>query len=219
MIRALIVVDVPFYREGVQALLLNSGEVHVVGAIASTCDVATAAAGTQVVLLDIAASHAREVLARIRQLASAPKVIALAVSETPQDVLSWAEAGVSGYVSRTATSSDLIRTLRDVLRDELHCSPQIAATLMHRLATLAAAAQPARTALDALTERERDVLSLLAEGLPNKVIAARLRIQPATAKNHVHNILHKLDLRGRSQAAVVLSRERSGGPESPAAQI
>lgn len=219
MIRALIVVDVPFYREGLQALLSQSGEVEVVGAVSAARDAEAIVATslTHVVLLDIGAAEAREVLARLRQQKSAPKVVALAVSETPQDVLSWAEAGVAGYVARTASSSDLIRTLKDVVRDELRCSPQIAAILMRRLAVLAAAAvQPAKTALHTLTEREREVLALLADGLPNKVIAARLRIQPATAKNHVHNILHKLDLHGRVEAASVLTRERSqtAGPST-----
>ena len=66
-----------------------------------------------------------------------------------------------------------------------------------------------------LTGREQEVLELLADGLPNKVIAARLRIQPATAKNHVHNILHKLDLSGRVEADTVLNRERPQSSRPP----
>jgi two-component system, NarL family, nitrate/nitrite response regulator NarL len=131
------------------------------------------------------------------------------VTETPQDVTRWVEAGVAGYVPRTASSDDLVRALQDVLRDEVRCPPQIAATLMRRLAALAASAQPAQSSLAVLTDREQEVLALLADGLPNKAIAARLQIQPATAKNHVHNILHKLELRGRVQAASVLNRGRS----------
>jgi len=98
-----------------------------------------------------------------------------------------------------------------VVRDEVRCSPQIVATLMRRLAALAASAQASRSSLGVLTEREQEVLELLADGLPNKLIAARLQIQPATAKNHVHNILHKLELSGRVEAASVLNRERTRG--------
>src|SRR5688500_8829912 len=149
------------------------------------------------------------VLDRLLRMSNAPRIVALAVAETPQDVTRWVEAGVAGYVPRTATSGELIRALNDVVRDEVRCPPQIAATLIRRLAVLAASAQTAAAPLQALTGREQEVLALLADGLPNKVIAARLSIQPATAKNHVHNILHKLELSGRVEAASVMHRERS----------
>ena len=166
-------------------------------------------AAPHVVLLDIGAMEVDVMLDRLLRMANAPRIVALAVAETPQDVTRWVEAGVAGYVPRTATSGELIRALNDVVRDEVRCPPQIAATLMRRLAALAANAQSAATPLQALTGREQEVLALLADGLPNKVIAARLRIQPATAKNHVHTILHKLELSGRVEAASVLNRERS----------
>jgi len=210
MIRVLVVVDIPFYREGLQELLARSGEIEVVGAVSGAAEVENAArAGIpHVVLLDIGAPEVDVVLDHLLRMPNAPRIVALAVAETPQDVTRWVEAGVASYVPRTASSDDLIRTLKDVVRDEVCCPPQIAARLMRRLAALAASAQPSSTALAALTGREQEVLELLADGLPNKVIAARLRIQPATAKNHVHNILHKLDLHGRVEAASVLNRER-----------
>lgn len=209
MIRVLVVVDIPFYREGLQELLARSGVIEVVGAV-SGADEAENAARTSiphVVLLDIDAPEVDALLNRLLRMPNAPRIVALAVKETPQDVIRWAEAGVAGYVPRTASSDDLIRALKDVVRDEVSCPPQIAATLMRRLAALAAA-QPSPTALTVLTGREQEVLELLADGLPNKVIAARLRIQPATAKNHVHNILQKLELHGRVEAASILNRER-----------
>lgn len=211
MIRVLVAVHIPFYREGLQELLARSDEIEVVGAVSGAEEVenATRASTPHVVLLDIGAPDVDGVLDRLLQMPFAPRVVALAVAETPQDVTRWAEAGVAGYVPRTASSEDLIQALKDVVRDEVRCPPRIAATLMRRLATLAASAQPSPTALAVLTDREQEVLALLADGLPNKVIAARLQIQPATAKNHVHNILHKLDLHGRVEAASVLNRERS----------
>jgi two-component system nitrate/nitrite response regulator NarL len=221
MIRVLVVADVPFYREGLQELLARSGGIEVVGAVSGAEQVESAArsAAPHVVLLDIGAIEVDVVLDRLLRMPNAPKIVALAVAETPQDVTRWVEAGVAGYVSRTATSGELIRALNDVVRDEVRCPPQIAATLMRRLAALAASAQSAATPLQALTGREQEVLALLADGLPNKVIAARLRIQPATAKNHVHNILHKLDLSGRVEAATVLNRERSRQPRPADTQV
>ena len=217
MIRVLVVVDIRFYREGLLELLCRSGEVEVVGAVSGAEQVVSTALASvpHVVLLDIGAPEVDVVLERLLRMPNAPRIVALAVAETPQDVTRWVEAGVSGYVPRTASIDDLIRALKDVVRDEVRCPPQIAARLMRRLAVLAASAQPASTALAALTGREQEVLELLADGLPNKVIAARLRIQPATAKNHVHNILHKLDLHGRVEAASVLNRERPQANRPP----
>jgi DNA-binding NarL/FixJ family response regulator len=217
MIRVLVVVDIPFYREGLRELLARSGEIEVVGAVSGADEVESAARASlpHVVLLDIGATEAEVVLERLLRMPDPPRIVALAVAETPQDVTRWAEAGVAGYVPRTASSADLIRALKDVVRDEVRCPPQIAATLMRRLAALAASAQPLPTALAMLTGREQEVLELLADGLPNKFSAARLRIQPATAKNHVHNILHKLDLSGRVEAATVLNRERPQSSRPP----
>jgi two-component system, NarL family, nitrate/nitrite response regulator NarL len=211
MIRVLVVMDIPFYREGLRELLARSDGIEVVGAVSGVEEVekATRAGMPHVVLLDIGALDVDMMLERLPQMPVAPRIVALAVAETPQDVTRWAEAGVAGYVPRTASSEDLIQALKDVVRDEVRCPPRIAATLMRRLATLAASAQPAPTTRAVLTDREQEVLALLADGLPNKVIAARLQIQPATAKNHVHNILHKLELHGRVEAAAVLNRERS----------
>lgn len=221
MIRVLVVVDIPFYREGLQQLLARSDDVEVVGAVSGVQEAedAVRASTPDVVLLDIGAPEACVTLARLLRLQSIPRVVALAVTETPHDVVKWVEAGVAGYVPRTASVGDLIRALKDVVRDEVRCPPQIAATLMSRLAALAASAQPSPRTVAALTRREQEVLALLADGLPNKVIAARLRIQPATAKNHVHNILHKLDLRGRVEAASILNQERRPPSRPPSERL
>lgn len=221
MIRVLVVVDIPFYREGLQELLARSGDIEVVGAVSGAEDAVSAARDSipHVVLLDIGASEVNVMLDRLLRLPNSPKIVALAVTETPQDITWWAEAGVAGYVPRTASSGELIRALKDVVRDEVRCPPQIAAKLIRRLAALAASAQPTPTALSVLTGREQEVLALLADGLQNKVIAARLRIQPATAKNHVHNILHKLDLHGRVEAASVLNRERPQPSRPPNGRV
>lgn len=207
MIRALIVLDVTFYREGLEELLSRSGHA-VVTAVSGAADAEKALIETSpdVVLLDISAPDARETLLRLRARAQSVKVVALATNENPQSVLEWIEAGVAGYVPRTASSGELIHILRDVARDELHCSPQITSLLVRRLASLAAA-QRRPQSVNVLTAREREVLDLLANGLPNKVIAARLGIASATAKNHVHNILEKLGIRGRIEAAAIVHRD------------
>jgi DNA-binding NarL/FixJ family response regulator len=209
MIRILLVVDVLFYREGLEELLARSGAVEVLGAVSCANDADDLARRTQpdVVLLDIGSPDAREALARVQCIEPKPRVVALAVAETPQGVLEWIEAGVAGYVPRNASLGDLLRVLEGVVRDETYCPPHITATMIRRLAALAATTRATGVDLDALTAREQEILSLVAQGLSNKAIAVRLGIASATAKNHVHNILDKLNLRRRVEAASVLHRQ------------
>jgi DNA-binding NarL/FixJ family response regulator len=202
MIRVLIVVDIPFYRDGLAALLSQSADVVVTGSVA---DASSAVAMVMrdkpdVVLLGIKAADARSLCA----LKEAPPVVALAVAETPESVLEWAGIGAIGYVSRSAGLADLLQCLQSAARGETYCSPRIMSLVLHRFA-----ADVGRTAVLAdrgedLTNREREILDLVGHGLSNKVIAARLHISHATAKNHVHNILDKLQLRSRAEVAAYL---------------
>jgi two-component system nitrate/nitrite response regulator NarL len=107
-------------------------------------------------------------------------------------------------VTQDASLDDLAGTIRGVLRGELRCPPRIAATLFKRVAALAAPGRPALATV--LTAREREVLAVLDEGLSNKQIAARLCIEIATVKNHVHHILEKLQVASRSEATAYARR-------------
>jgi DNA-binding NarL/FixJ family response regulator len=137
--------------------------------------------------------------------ASAPgiPIIALALTETEQTVLTWAEAGVTSYVPRSASIVDLIGTVRLAVRGEQSCSTKIAGAMLRRLRQLAMIASQHRSPFtDArLTRREREIAGMIADGLSNKLIARKLNIGVATAKCHVHNILEKLKLHRRSDVA------------------
>jgi two-component system, NarL family, nitrate/nitrite response regulator NarL len=215
MIRALIVIDVAFYREGLRDLLMRSGQVLVVGVASSADDAEPIARDMHpdVVLLDASIRDAREALYRLRAIQPEPKLIVLAISETPENVLEWAESGVAGYVRRDASLDDLLRVLKGAVADELYCSPRIAAMMLRRIASAAARTQP-RVSLGNLSPREHQVLSLVARGLSNKAIASELGIANATAKNHVHNILDKLELRRRADAASLVQRRGTLDPRS-----
>lgn len=206
--RTLLVIDVPFYRQGLEALLRTSSGIEVIDRIATTMDAPVIAAHEHpdLVLLDIGADQARTTVRCLRELMPAPKIVALALDETPECILEWAEAGISGYVPRQATLADLLEVLRGVHRGETHCSPRVMSMVFHRLATLSSRYEP-RTRMIDLTTREREIVHLLASGVSNKVIAARLGISHATAKNHVHHILDKLQLRSRGEVAPLIRTE------------
>jgi DNA-binding NarL/FixJ family response regulator len=206
VIKTLLVVEVLFYREGLAELLGKSGIVEVV---AAANDVETAerfarSVRPQVALIDVSMADAAEAIQRIRVLPSPPKFVALAINTSSDAVLRWAELGAAAFVPRNATLEDLLHIILGVAQDELYCSPAIAAKLLGHVAQLASTAHREVNAMVDLSQREREVLSLLARGMPNKAIANALAISNATAKNHVHNILEKLRLHRRSEVAALL---------------
>jgi len=137
------------------------------------------------------------------------KVVALGVPEVEPHILACAEAGVTAYVPREGSLDDLVATLKGVAVGEMRCSPRIAASLFRRVATLALE-RHAERATGRLTVRETEILKLVDEGLTNKEIARRLYIELPTVKNHMHNILEKLQLRSRREAAAWMRRCAEG---------
>jgi DNA-binding NarL/FixJ family response regulator len=130
-------------------------------------------------------------------------VVALGLLDSEAEVLAAAESGASGFVLRDACLDELIDCLETVARGDLRCSPSIAGALLRRLGTLASE-RPRSDPVRDITWREREVLGLVEQGLSNKDIAGRLSIEVTTVKNHIHNILEKLGVRRRSDAAATL---------------
>jgi DNA-binding NarL/FixJ family response regulator len=214
LLRVLLVVDVPFYREGLQRLLAQDDAIEVVGAV--TTDEARCAAmrdAPSLVLLDISPPGARQCLERLREVSPPPRVVALAVDEARDSVVSWLEAGIAGYVSKHSTSTELIHALHTAARGEWACSQLVMSQIMKRLSTLDA--RSAAMIPIALTARERQILELVAQGMSNKRVAITLSISHATAKNHVHHILEKLQLRNRTEVAAYLRGVPPSQPPSP----
>lgn len=137
------------------------------------------------------------------------KVIILGMIDLTDEIMQCIEAGAAGYVLKEASFDSLVETIRSVSRGESFCSPQMTASLFSRIAELASEKMPKISASSIkLTTRELDVIHLIAEGLPNKEIANQLFIETQTVKNHVHNILDKLQLKNRLEA-VQYARERN----------
>ena len=203
-LRVLIVSDVKFFRDGLAEVL--SQHADVVAATAEDPEMAlaqTLATNPAAILLDVALPSALAAVASIAASATGIPIIALALTETEQTVLTWAEAGVTSYVPRSASIVDLIGTVRLAVHGEQSCSTKIAGAMLRRLRQLAMIASQHRSPFtDArLTRREREIAGMIADGLSNKLIARKLNIGVATAKCHVHNILEKLKLHRRSDVA------------------
>lgn len=203
-ITVMIVGDVRLYRDGIAASLVHRDDLFTVSYSATGCADAAArlaSVAPQIVILDMSSRDSLDFV-RVAS-ATTTRVIAFAVEETEADVLRCAEAGAAGYVPRSASSEDLLQTILSVSRGELRCSPRIAASLFKALR-----AQPPRPETDRLTvlltARERQIAPLLDRGMSNKEIAAALQIEVATVKNHVHNLLEKLQVASRGEAAARL---------------
>ncbi|EJN07224.1 response regulator containing a CheY-like receiver domain and an HTH DNA-binding domain [Bradyrhizobium sp. YR681] len=215
-IRLFILSDVHLLREGLVSCLARQECLHIAGhGDLATLPEQIVDSGPEVLLVDIATSRGLQQSATCRALSPALKIVAIAVAEVEQDILACAEAGVSGFVLRDGSISDVIAAIHNAMRDELVCSPRVAAALFGRLATLSArtvAREPA-AGVDTLTPREHEIIRFVGEGLSNKEIARVLRIRNSTVKNHMHNVLSKLQIRRRGEISKHL---HPAGPASSA---
>lgn len=201
----LIVCEVRLYRDGLRRSLDQRPATAVVGTAATFAEAIAQVEGLcpEVVLLDMGMSGSTQLIAALLERAPLVKVVALGVAEEPQAVLECVEAGAAAYVTRDASLEDLAAALEAAGRGEVLCSPEIAGWLFRRVAALAGE-RPPQAEVAALTQREREILALIEQGLSNKEIARRLRVKLATVKNHVHNILDKLGVSGRGAAAALV---------------
>lgn len=201
MIRAMIVAEVRLYRDGLARILGAEDDMEVVGVAACWPDVLPLVRKIQpdLILLDLEIGEGRVAVAALRAAAPAVQIVAISIGNAEHDVISWAEVGVDGFVTRDDSLVRLTHVLRSVARGEMPCSPRMAATLLRRVGVLAATANgPGRAT--GLTTRELEVVELIERGLSNKEIGTELNIEVATVKNHVHNILEKLQVSRRSDA-------------------
>ena len=199
LVQAFIVADVRVHRDGLQELLEREACVDVIGAAATVPESITEIThlAPDVVLLDVAGEDRVAAITALVHAIPGVKVIACAVPETEEAVIPCAEAGVAACLPRETPLTELGATIERVASGESIASPRVAAMLLRRVATLAAHSSPE----ERLTVREGEILGLIDDGLSNKQIALRLSIELSTVKNHVHNILEKLQVERRYEAA------------------
>ena len=207
MTRVLIVVGVRLYREGLVQLLSQSQGLGVVGAESDGSHALTRLDEMRpdVALVESGLPDLDAIVHALTRRTPPVPLVAIGIADGDTDVLACAERGFVGYVTRDASVEELARTVCEAARGELTCSARTAGILMRHLGTLAGQLRPASAAAR-LTRREREIAVLMGADLSNKEIATRLRIEVATVKNHVHNVLDKLQVHRRSDAARLLGR-------------
>jgi DNA-binding NarL/FixJ family response regulator len=198
------------YREGVSRLVATEDALELTGAARTAESSAGLRAGAEpdVVLLDASQTADVAVARDIASAAGEARVVALVAPDGDVDLLGWAGAGVSGFLSTEASAHQLVELLRRAARGESPCSPDVADAFLTRALEQGAGH---RAVEGALTRREAQIAELVADGLSNKAIASRLSIELATVKNHVHRILEKLRVHSRGEAAAKLRHAGEGG--------
>jgi DNA-binding NarL/FixJ family response regulator len=208
-LRVLVVDDHDLFRAGLRNLLEEQG-VNVVGeaengetAIRLTSDLAP-----DVVIMDLNMPGAGgvETTRRLSSLAPLSRVVVLTISADDDDVMNAVMAGACGYLLKDSSIQELIAGIRAASEGESLISPQIAAKVLQRLRAQSKDADAAETIRAELSNRELQVLKLIANGKDNAQIARELFISPKTVKNHISNILMKLQIENRIQAAVYAVR-------------
>jgi two-component system, NarL family, nitrate/nitrite response regulator NarL len=205
----LILGDVRLYRDGLVSLLSNHHALDVIGAVPAGADVAQVAAASRpdIVLIDAAAVRGSDLVHHMLSDVPGLRVVAYGLMDEDREALDCAEAGVAGYVRSDATRDDLIATVLGVADGEFHCAPRIVTLVFKRVSTLAADRRSTVLAAP-LTTRQNQIIDLVDRGLGNKDIASRLGIEVSTVKNHIHNILDKLHVARRGEAAAAVRRAR-----------
>lgn len=207
-VRVLLVDDQALFREALATLLGVRGEVEVVGEAGDGDEALrrSAALRPDVVLMDLHMPVLDGIAAtrRLRAEQPAVRVLALTTFDDDEDVFSALRAGAVGYLLKDVASDRLVEALLAAARGESVLQPSVAAKVVARFAQLADTAPTPRPQplVVPLTERELEVLRLLATGRSNREIAAALFLAAGTVKNHVTNVLAKLGARDRTQAAL-----------------
>ena len=211
-LRVLIADDHPLFRHGIHALLDAAPDFEVVGEATTGDEALTMAAALQpdVILMDVQMPGVNGIEATRRIVRESPHIRILIVTmfEDDASVFTAMRAGARGYVLKDAEKAEMLRAIRAVGSGEAIFSPAIATRLIDFFAAPKPAAAP--DAFPDLTEREREILDLIAQGKSNADIAGQLVLSPNTVRNYVSNIFSKLQVADRAHA-ILLARDAGLG--------
>ncbi len=209
-VRIVLVDDQLLFRKGLRSLLEDEEGMEVVGEASDGLQAVerVRAAAPDIVLMDIhmPVCDGVEATRKIKLERPETKIVALTVSDEDDDLFEAIKSGAEGYLLKDLRPQELFDLLRGVMRGETPVSPAVASKLLNEFRRRPRH-DPSETPGIELTHRESEVLQLVTEGLSNAEIASRLYVVEGTVKNHVHNILDKLHLENRVQAATYAVRE------------
>ena len=208
-LRVMVVDDHALFRRGLEMVLGNEPDLELVGEASDGQEAIEKAQETMpdVVLMDVRMPKRSgiEATAQIKELLPHVKILMLTISDEEADLYDAIKAGASGYLLKEIPIEEVSDAIRSVWAGQSRISPSMASKLLTEFAAISKATEerPQR-----LTEREMEVLKLVAQGLNNRDIAKKLYISENTVKNHIRNILEKLHLHSRMEAVVYAVREK-----------
>jgi DNA-binding NarL/FixJ family response regulator len=212
--RLFVLVSVAAWAELLAAALENERRFDVVGAAtdgeAALRAMRELAAPPDLVLIDAGTQSGTMLAHALRTGAWQVRVVVIGLDEEPAQVLTWARVGAIGLVARSAPLDELLRTLDGVARGHAPCSAGVSAALLRGVGDSAQAQRDGRRRHQ-LTEREREVALLVAQGWTNKEIGLHLHIETGTVKTHVHSVIQKLGVSRRAHVGPGLARSDSRG--------
>lgn len=209
--RVVVADDHPLFREGVVHSLSSEPDIEIVGEAADGEEAVRLAKDLlpDLVVMDLGMPNGGGIEATRRIAASAPAtaVLILTVSEDRDDLLEALKAGAKGYVLKGIAADGLVHAVRSVTNSEVYVTPTLANSILHEMTT-----EHDVHPIDELTPRERDILELVAEGRTNREIGEQLYLAEKTVKHYMTNVLQKLQVRSRVEAALLAQkRELEGG--------
>jgi len=224
MIKVIVFSDIKIYCDGLSRILANTKPIEVIAAESNLDDAIAKIKqnSPDVILLDMTMTDSCQIAHKVIALFPDAKIVALAVPENEDNIVECAEVGIAGYVAREASLDELIDTVIGTKKGEFCCPPKIAAHIFKKFHDIACGASKSgpvaadhdrRNLLTGLTRREQQIFNLMACGLSNKLISRDLNIEVSTVKNHVHNILVKLDVKNRAGAISLLHSATAPIPE------
>jgi two-component system, NarL family, nitrate/nitrite response regulator NarL len=212
-IQLVIVDDHPLYREGVASTLNAESDMRVIGEGNNASDALQLASSLlpDIVLLDIHMPGNGILAAKtVAEACPVTKIIMLTFSEEENDVLSALKAGARGYILKGVSGRELKSVIRAVYHGEVYITPTLAAGVLSEMARGGSSRNQPSSLLDELTQREHQILELVADGRSNKEIGGKLELTEKTVKHYMTNILQKLQVRNRVEAALLAQKSARG---------
>ncbi len=213
-IRVLVVDDHALFRRGLEMVLIQESDIEVIGEAADGESAVNRAAELlpDVVLLDVRMPKGSgiDACAAIKDVAPSARIIMLTISDEEADLYEAIKAGATGYLLKEISIDEVAAAVRSVYDGQSLISPSMASKLLTEFALMAKRTNERSNQVPAprLTDRELEVLKLVARGMNNRDIARELFISENTVKNHIRNILEKLQLHSRMEAVVYAVREK-----------